>query len=108
MSTKRTISILLTICLLLSGFSVFATETTLSATSTSPAIPTTGDIWDGTTIEPKNLVSKDGVYYYEITKCSELAYVAETGGDWLTYNYLLGSNLIFNDTIIEWDKTAVE
>ncbi len=104
MSTKRIISVILTICLLLSGFSEFETETVLAATPTPPTIPTTGDIWDGSITEPKNLINKDGIYYYEITKCSELAYVAQTGGDWLNYNYILANNLILNDTIIEWDE----
>lgn len=70
-----------------------------------PKIPTEGDVWDGDITQPTKLVQKDGVYYYEITKCSELAYVAQTGGNWLNANYILENNLIFNDKPIEWDET---
>lgn len=71
---------------------------------TPPPIPTTGDIWDGSIEQPETLVQRDGVYYYEITKCSQLAYVAQTGGDWLTYNYILGNDLILNDVVLTWDE----
>lgn len=74
-----------------------------ASNGTPPLIPTTGDVWDGSVEEPQTLVQKDGVYYYEITKCSQLAYVAQTGGAWQTYNYILGNNLILNDVILTWD-----
>lgn len=69
-----------------------------------PSIPATGDIWDGSIEQPTTLVQRDGIYYYEITKCSQFAYVAQTGGDWLTYNYILGNNLILNDVMLTWDE----
>lgn len=63
-----------------------------------------GDVWDGETITvPSKKVQKDGVEYYEITKCSELAYVAQIGGEWLSQNYLLKNDLILNDITIEWN-----
>jgi len=98
------ISYVLTIvlCISLLPKCVMAEEKT--GTSTPPEIPTTGDVWDGTILQPTKLVQKDGVYYYEITKCSELAYVAQTGGDWLERNYILGNNLILNDVELTWDK----
>lgn len=100
---KKLISLLLVICITLStSIIVSATNTDVSP----PAIPTTGDIWDGTITEPKSIVIKDNLYYYEISKCSELAYIAQVGGDWLNYNYILTDNLILNDTIIEWDENG--
>ena len=72
--------------------------------STPPAIPTEGDVWDGETLTaPSKLVQKDGVYYCEITKCAELAYVAQTGGEWLSKNYILANDLILNDVELTWD-----
>lgn len=63
-----------------------------------------GDVWDGETITaPTKLVQKDGVYYYEITTCAQLAYVAQTGGTWLSRNYLLANDLILNDVELNWD-----
>lgn len=63
-----------------------------------------GDVWDGVTITaPSKLVQKDGVYYYEITKCAELAFVAQTGGEWLSRNYVLANDLILNDVKLTWD-----
>ena len=57
----------------------------------APAIPTTGDVWDGTTEEftSEDLVQIGDLYYYEISNAEQLAFLAETGGDWLTYNYIL-------------------
>lgn len=74
--------------------------------STPPAIPTAGNKWDGTTITApslSNIVQKDGVNYIKITKCAELAYIAQTGGEWLSRNYLLANDLILNDVEIKWD-----
>lgn len=71
-----------------------------------PSIPTTGDVWDGGIEQPTTLVQKDGISYYEIAKCSQLAHVAQTGGDWLTYNYILGDNLILNDVVLTWDENG--
>lgn len=64
-----------------------------------------GDVWDGVTItEPSKQVLKDGKYYYEISKCSELAFVAQTGGKWLYNNYILTNDLILNDKTITTDE----
>lgn len=67
----------------------------------------TADVWDGTVAKPTKLVEKDGVYYYEISTCEELAWVAQEGGDWLTYNYLLVNDLILNETPPEWDEEGI-
>lgn len=61
------------------------------------------DVWDGSIEKPTKLVQVDGVYYYEITKCAELAYVAQTGGEWLSRNYILANDLILNDVTLTWD-----
>lgn len=93
-------------------FAMLASMLPMSVQAAAPAgadvseIPTEGDVWDGSITEPSKLVQKDGVYYYEITKCSELAYVAQTGGDWLTYNYILGNNLILNDVELTWNDAG--
>lgn len=80
--------------------------TALAADATPPAIPTEGDVWDGTAEAPTKIVQKDGVSYYEITKCSQLAYLAtvEEGANWLSYNYILGNDLILNNVVLTWDK----
>ncbi|MBO4914222.1 MAG: Ig domain-containing protein, partial [Oscillospiraceae bacterium] len=65
-----------------------------------------GDVWDGSIEAPAKLVKKDGVNYYEITKCSQLAYVAQEGGEWLARNYLLAKDLILNKTVLEWDEAG--
>lgn len=100
---KRLTSVLLCflMCVSLIPVSARAAE---AAGADVPEIPTEGDVWDGSIMQPTKLVQKNGVYYYEITKCSELAYVAQTGGDWLGYNYILGNNLILNDVELTWDE----
>ena len=100
---KRLTSFLLCffLCISLIPVSAQAIETTDANTS---KIPTEGDVWDGSITQPTKLVQKDGVYYYEITKCAELAYMAQTGGDWLGYNYILGNNLILNDVELTWNE----
>lgn len=95
------IAVCLAMCMALLPVSVQATDT---AEATVPGIPTEGDVWDGSITQPTTLIQKDGVYYYEITKCSELAYVAQTGGEWLSKNYILSSNLILNDAELFWDE----
>ena len=66
-----------------------------------------GDVWDGVTItQPTKLVEKDGVFFYEISTCAELAYISHEGGEWLSGNYILTNNLIINDVIIECDENG--
>ena len=90
---KRLLSIILSSFLLLALYPSYS----LAASS--------GDIWDGKTVTaPTKLVQKDGIYYYEITKCAELAYVAQTGGDWLSKNYLLSNDLNLNSVSPAWDQ----
>lgn len=105
---KRMLSIIFALLLCFSMFPLpaQAADDTPEATlfdATPPAIPTTGDVWDGSIEAPTKLVKKDGVNYYEITKCSQLAYIAQAGGDWLARNYLLANDLILNDVVLEWD-----
>ena len=102
---KRLASVLLCFFLCVTLFPAAAKATETAAVNV-PEIPTEGDVWDGSITQPTTLVQKDGINYYEITKCAELAYVAQTGGNWLNANYILGNNLIFNDKTIEWDETG--
>lgn len=74
----------------------------------APEIPTTGDIWDGiTTVAPSTTVTKDGAAFYKISTCAELAYVAQTGGEWLNRNYLLANDLILNNAELAWNADGV-
>ena len=98
---KKIVGLLVLICIMSLGISGVVSATSTDATP--PSIPETGDVWDGTTLQPSVLIQKDGIYYYEITKCSELAFVAQNGGDWLAYNYILGNNLILNDAVLVFD-----
>lgn len=100
---KRLSAFLLSLVLMLSLMPLASAEPVASG-ATPPSIPTTGDVWDGSIEAPTKIVQKDGVNYYEITKCSQLAYVAQTGGEWLGRNYLLANNLILNDVVLEWDE----
>jgi len=102
---KRLSAFLLCFVLMLSMTPLVHAEPA-GADATPPAIPTAGDVWDGTTEQPTKLVKKDGVNYYEITKCSQLAYVAQEGGEWLARNYLLAKDLILNKTVLEWDEAG--
>ena len=80
---KKRILILATalLCLLSTGV--------LAAGGTSQTV----DLWDGTVSMPASIVSQDGEQYYEISSCSELAYVAQMGGSWLKQNYRLVADL---------------
>ena len=99
---KRFLSIVMICALLLLALPVAASAAP-AAGATPPAIPTSGDKWDGKTEKPTETVKKDNVRYYKITKCAQLAYVAQTGGAWLGYNYLLADDLILNDVALQWD-----
>lgn len=102
---KRALCVLMICSLFLIALPVTASATPDSST-TPPVIPSTGDIWDGTIEQPTKIVQKDGVNYYEITKCAELAFVAQTGGEWLSRNYILANNLILNSGVFEWDTNG--
>lgn len=58
-------------CVALVPVSAQATEV---AEVNAPEIPTEGDVWDVSIIQPTTLVEKDGVNYYEIKKCAELSH----------------------------------
>lgn len=101
---KRISACFLGLAFLLTLLSVIGVQPVSAASAAPPAIPTTGDVWDGSVEAPTKIVQKDGVNYYEITKCSQLAYVAQEGGEWLARNYILANNLILNDVVLEWDE----
>ncbi|MBE7004677.1 MAG: Ig domain-containing protein [Ruminococcaceae bacterium] len=104
---KRLSAFLLSLVLMLAMMPFVSAEPAAS-NATPPAIPTTGDVWDGVTVtEPSKLVKKGNVYYYEISTCAELAFVAKNGEDWLGYNYALSNNLILNDSVIEYNNLGV-
>ena len=61
--------------------------------------------WDGTTVtRPSSTKTVDGVYYYEISKAEELAYIAKTGGAWLNYNYILSKDIILNSIELTYNS----
>ncbi|MBR1496270.1 MAG: InlB B-repeat-containing protein [Oscillospiraceae bacterium] len=64
-----------------------------------PEVSADADVWDGTTAAPTALVKIDGLYYYEITTCEQLAFIAREGGSWLTRNYILKNDLVLNSQI---------
>ena len=104
---KRLLSALVVFCLLLAVIPADVNAASKIPSSAPPSIPTSGDVWDGeTTTKPTKLTSKDGVYYYQINTCAELAYLAQERGAWLTYNYILQNNLILNKTTIVWDDAG--
>ena len=100
---KKLLSAVLCIILCVATMPVCASAAETSSAE-APPIPESGDVWDGSILQPSKLVQKGDVYYYEITKCAELAFVAQTGGDWLSRNYILGNNLILNDVTLTWDE----
>ena len=73
------------------------------AADAAPPIPTEGDVWDGTAEAPTEIIQRDGVNYYRITKCSQLAYLA-TNAEYQSYNYILENDLILNDVEFTWDE----
>ncbi len=60
--------------------------------------------WDGSITAPTKLTAIDGIYYYEIYTPAELAYIAETGGDWLSYNYILKNDIVLNAEELTCDE----
>lgn len=87
---------------------VFSCTAIAAEPDKTPSIPTDGDVWDGETVTaPTILVQNNGVTYYQINTCAELAYIAENQGDWLTYNYILNNNLILNDVVLTWSDDGI-
>ncbi len=63
--------------------------------------------WDGITVlQPTVMETIEGIYYYVIHTAEELAYIAQTGGDWLTYNYLLANDIVLNDVELTYDSNG--
>ena len=71
------------------------------------ALLTDNTEWNGTTIsQPTTRETIDGVEYYKIYTAEELAYIAQTGGDWLTYNYILANDIVLNDVELTYDASG--
>ncbi len=103
MRTKKLFSALLLLCVLFTNLAIsaFAEDAEPSAVA-EPTIPESGDVWDGATLtQPSVIVNQNGINYYEISKCAELAFVVQTGGDWLKRNYILAENLILNEAVLK-------
>lgn len=62
------------------------------------------NVWNGETVAPSKMISVEGVYYYQLTKPEELAYIAENGGEWLNYNYVLANDIVLNNEALTTDK----
>ena len=95
---KRFLSLLLVFALVLSSapaisLKVQAVETESIHNSNDTELLT----WNGTITQPTTRETIDGVDYYKIYTAEELAYIAQTGGDWLTYNYILANDIVLND-----------
>ena len=58
------------------------------------AAESTADVWDGTITMP---TQKDQYGHYLISTAEELAYIAQTGGEWLERFYYLENDLILNE-----------
>ena len=66
------------------------------------------DVWDGTTVKkPTTIISKNDIEYICIYECSELAYVALEGGEWLKQNYVLCTDLYLNEKTPKWDDEGI-
>ena len=68
--------------------------------------PEAESVWDGTVLQPTVLVSVDGIYYYKIYTGKELAYIAQTGGKWLGYNYMLANDIVLNNVELTYDTNG--
>ena len=105
---KRYLSLLLALVVALScvstmGIGVQAVEEQQGNQNSTQTVSTT---WDGTTVQPSVTVSIDGIYYYKIYTGKELAYIAQAGGDWLTYNYILANDIVLNDVELSYDANG--
>ena len=65
---KKFISVLLVVCMIV-GFANIIVIAADKNEITSPSIPTTGDVWDGTILQPSELVEKMA---YIITKLTNV------------------------------------
>lgn len=86
---KKITSVLLTLVLL---FQIIPISKTVFA-STDSIMPTVTQIIDNVT-------------YYVINTGKELAYIAQTGGDWLGYNYILANDIVLNDVELTYDENG--
>lgn len=66
-------------------------------------VPTTSREWDGTIKKPAKQVLVEDTLYYEISTPQELAYIAQTGGEWLEYNYILTEDIVLNEETLTYD-----
>ena len=60
--------------------------------------------WDGSIEKPTKQVVVDTLTYYEISTPEELAYIAQTGGKWLSYNYILTNDIVLNAEELTCDE----
>ena len=103
---KKIISIVLSFVLVMTCFPtyVFAADHQQDGVN---ALLTDNTEWNGTTIsQPTTRETIDGVEYYKIYIAEELAYIAQTGGDWLTYNYVLANDIVLNDVELTYDASG--
>ena len=63
-------------------------------------------VWDGTILKPSIMITENGVNYYKIFTGKELAYIAQTGGEWLGYNYILANDIVLNDVALTYDTNG--
>lgn len=85
----------------------YANENVATVAQISTEAESAAECWDGVSIEmPSEVVNIDGAYYYKIYNGAQLAYVAQTGGDWLNYNYILANDIVLNSTEITWDENG--
>lgn len=89
---KKIISIMLTVLALFSTLSVisYASEEL--------------EVWDGKTKQPTQITTINGIYYYEISSAEELSYIAQMGGDWLGYNYILTNDIVLNNVELTYNS----
>lgn len=85
---------------------ILATALVLMLTISAAVYAEDGDAWDGSISEPTKLIKVNGIYYYEISTPEELAFIAQTGGDWLTYNYRLEKDIVLNDETLSYGENG--
>lgn len=88
------------------NLAIIAVILTLSIFSIPKVAKADSVAWDGSLMAPTVMRSIDGVYYYEISTPAQLAYVASTGGEWYTYNYILMSDIVINREALTYDANG--